>query len=420
VPLIAGCKHQLQVTIPPETVEEETERVVNQIRTRARIPGFRPGKAPASMVRLRFADEIRQEVLKTLIPRHLYQQIQAEGLLPVAAPDVSDVLYEPGEPLRFRAEFEVFPEFDLQPYRDLPVDYNAPEATEEEVAAQLEQVREQHAVYRNLDPRPLTDGDIAVIRLQSTATPPGVAPIRQEELNVELGSKDTLMEFTASLRGLSPGEQTKTEVHYPDDYGQPRLAGKSVIYQIEVLGLRSKELPEINDELAKDAGDYRGLEELRTRLRAEILEHKRHEAQLQTKAKLLDALVDAHDFPVPEKLVERQISTHVERGLQALAEQGVDPSKVRLDWQKIQQSQEPRSIREIKGGLILEKIAEVEHIRASQEEIDRQVQIHARQTGQPVAAAREKLVKAGALDRIRVQICQDKALQFLFEHARKG
>ncbi|MBI3694593.1 MAG: trigger factor [Acidobacteria bacterium] len=419
MPLVEGCKHELEITIAPETVEQETERVVTKLASRAKIPGFRPGKAPASMVRIRFADEIRQQVMDALIPRHLYQQIEAEGLHPVGTPDVSDVHFHPGEPLKFKAEFEVLPEFELQEYRGLSVKYDDPETTEEEIAEELERIREKHAVYRNLDPRPLADGDIAVIRLESKTTPQGVDPIRQEELTVEIGGKETLAAFTESLRGLSPGDQCDLEVTYPEDYGERRLAGQTVAFHLHAHGLRSKELPDLNDELAKDEGDFRDLDELRARIRSEIEAAKRDHARREAKSKLLEALVDAHDFPVPEKLVERQISAHVERSLRSLAQQGVDPTKVRLDWNKIHEVEQPRSTREIKAGLILDRIAAEEKIRVTNEEIDRQVQSYARQTSQPAAAARAKLAEQGALDRMSTQIRNEKTLEFLFEQARK-
>ncbi|HJY86992.1 MAG TPA: trigger factor [Candidatus Acidoferrales bacterium] len=419
LPLLEGCKHELEITVPPETVALETERVINKIKSRAKIPGFRPGKAPSSMVQIRFADEIRREVVEALIPRHLYQQIEAEGLRPVGTPDVSDVQFEAGAPLRFKAEFEVLPDFELKGYRGLRVPYNEPEVTEEEIAAGLEHVREKHAGYRNLDPRPIADGDVAVVRLTSKVTPPGVAPIQQDELNVEIGGKETLPAFTDNLVGANPGDKREVEVTYPEDYGERKLAGKTVTFDIEILGLRSKELPELNDELAKDEGDFRNLEELRDRIRAELEAAKRDQAHRDTKAKLVDMLVEAHDFPVPEALIEKQTSANVERSLRALAEQGIDPAKLDLDWKKIQEAEQPRSAREVKAGLILDKIAAQEHIRATQEEIDREVHNFARRTGQPVTAARAKLNEQGTLNRISIQMRNEKTLQFLFEQATK-
>jgi trigger factor len=192
-----------------------------------------------------------------------------------------------------------------------------------------------------------------------------------------------------------------------------------VTFRVEVLGLRSKELPDLNDELARDEGDYKDLEELRTKIRNEIQAAKRDQAQREAKAKLIEQLVDAHDFPVPDTLVEQQIRSNVERGLRSLADRGVDPTKLRLDWKKIQEVEQPRSVREIKATLILDKIAAEEHIRPSQEEIDRQVQIYARQVNEPVAAVRARLAEQGGLNRIASQIRHEKTLQFLWEQARK-
>ena len=419
MPLVEGCKHELEITVPPETVEQETQKVVQKIKVRAKIPGFRPGKAPVSMVKARFAADIRQEVIETLIPKFFYQQVETEGLRVVGSPDISEVHLEPGEPMKFKAEFEVLPDFELGEYRGLTVAYAEPEATDDEITAALERVRERHAEYRNLDPRALADGDIALVRLRSTATPPGVEPIRQDEIMVQIGGADTLPEFTAGLREASPGDAREIAVAYPEDYGERKLAGQSVTYQVEILGLRSKELPELNDELAQDEGDFRNLEELRERIRTELEAAKREQAQREAKDKLVEALVDAHDFPVPEKLVERQIRANLERGLRSLAERGVDPTKLRLDWKKIQESEQPRSIRNVKAGMILDRIASQEHLRTTQDEVDRQVQLYARQINEPVAVARTRLTEQGALDRIASQIRHEKTLQFLFEQARK-
>jgi len=419
MPLVQGCRHELEVTVPAETVEQETERVVTKIRNRARIPGFRPGKAPTSMVRVRFAEEIRREVIDTLIPRHLFEQLETEGLRPVGDPSVSDVSLEPGAPLSFKAEFEVLPQFELKEYRGLRVEYHEQEASEEEITEALERIREKHAVYRNLDPRPLADGDTAVLRLASVEAPPGVGPIQRDEVHATMGGSDTLPEFSAALRGLSPGEGARLEVNYPKDYSEPKLAGQRVVYQADVLGLRSKELPELNDELAKDEGDFQNLEELRERVRAEIELAKRQEAQREAKSKLVDALVDTHDFPLPEGLVERQTNANIERGLRVMAQHGIDVAGLKMDWNKLQETEQPRTIREIKAGLILDRIAAEEHIRATSEEVDRQVQLYARQNSQPVAAARAKLAEQGALNRMGAQIRYDKTLQFLFEQARK-
>jgi len=175
----------------------------------------------------------------------------------------------------------------------------------------------------------------------------------------------------------------------------------------------------LNDELAKDEGDFRDLEELRDRARAEIQAAKRDQAQREAKAKLVDTLIDAHDFSVPEVLVERQVRANLDRGIRSLAESGVDPSKLSIDWKKVHEREQPRAAREVKATLLLDRVASAEHLHATQDEVDRQVQLYARQISEPVAVARAKLAEQGALDRIASQIRHEKTLQFLFEQSRK-
>ena len=251
---------------PPHEVESETGRVIADIQKRAKLPGFRPGKAPASLIRKQFSGDIRQQVLESLIPKYLQQQFEAENLNVVGRPDIKDVHFHDGEPLSFKAEFEVVPEIELQEYHDVEVPYHDPEVTDEDVEKRLSEIREQKAQYVNVDPRPLEDGDFAVVALESLAGVEG-EPVKQDEMVLEMGGPDTFEAFTENLRGLSPGDEKEFDVTYPEDYGAPRLAGKTVKFHATVKGMRRKELPELNDEFAQDLGDYRNVDELRDAIR---------------------------------------------------------------------------------------------------------------------------------------------------------
>ena len=413
-----SIRRTLELTIPAPEVEEETERVVESIRKRVQLPGFRPGKVPAGIVRRRYQEEIRHDVLERLIPKYLFKRTEEEGLNVVGTPNVTDVHFSPGEPLRFKAEFEVAPEIELKQYKDLPVPYQDPEVSEADIDQRIEELREQKAEYVNVDPRPIAAGDHAVVALESVSGITG-PPIKQDELTLHIGGEDTLPGFSEALTGLSPGDEKEFDVTYPEDYAQPRLAGKTVRFRARVKGIRRKELPEVNDEFARDLGDYQNLDELREAVRKAIFAERQYVAQEEAKNKLVDALVDAHDFPVPEAYIERQIEAQVERRLQLLAAEGVDPRSVRLDWQKLKESQRDKAIREVKATLLLDKIADAEGIHATQDEVDREVQRLARQTREPVAAVRMRLEKEGALGRIAARIRTEKTLSFLFDHARK-
>ena len=415
--VIEGCKHSLELSIPVAEVEKETERVVAQIQSKVRLPGFRPGKAPLSLVKTRFASDIRQDVIEALVPKFFRAAAEKDNLQVVGRPDITDVHFHAGEPLTFKAQFEVAPNFDLGDYRGVTITYSEPEIADADIDERLEQIRDQKAEYANEEPRPLVDGDYAVVSLESIA---GVAEkVSQDELMLKIGDEHTMQAFSDNLRGASPDDVREFDITYPADYERKTLAGRTVKFRAVVKAVRRKELPELNDEFAKDLGDYQTLEELKEVIRKGIMQEREQRAQDAAKHQLLDKLVDEHDFPLPETYVERQIEINVENQLRGLVAQGLDPKQLQLDWQKVRESQKGRAARDVKASLILDKISEREAIGATQEEVDREVQKIARQQREAVAVTRAKLQKEGALARIASHIRTEKTLSFLFEHARK-
>jgi trigger factor len=416
--LVEGCKHSLEISIPVEVVETETSRVVDDIQKRAKLQGFRPGKAPANLIRKQFAGDIRQKVLENLIPVHLQKQLDAENLSVVGTPDVSDVHFHVSEPLKFKATFEVYPTVELGEYHNVEVPYQDPEVTEEDIATRIDEIRQQKAQYINIDPRPVVDGDFAVVSLESLAGVTG-DPVKTDEMVLEIGAAETFAAFTENLRGLTPGDEKDFEVAYPEDYGSEKLAGKTVKFHAVLKGLRRKELPELDDEFAQELGDYRTVDELKEAVRKAIFAQRQSDAQLEARNRIMDKLVDAHDFPVPEAFVERQIKTRVEQRLRAMAEQGIDPLKLKLDWEKVKESQRDKAIREVKASILLGKVSERESIHATRDEVDAEVEKVARQQRKPVAAVHMEFEKDGTLGRIASHIQTEKTLSYLFEHARK-
>ena len=416
--LVEGCKHSLEISIPVDVVESETSRVVDDIQKRAKLQGFRPGKAPANLIRKQFAGDIRQKVLENLIPVHLQKQLDAENLNVVDTPDISDVHFHDFAPLKFKATFEVFPEVALGEYNNVEVPYQDPEVTDEDIAKRIDEIREQKAQYINIDPRPVVDGDFAVVSLESLEGVNG-EPVKTDEMVLEIGAKETFEAFTENIRGLTPGDEKDFEVVYPEDYGSEKLAGKTVKFHAVLKGLRRKELPELDDEFAQELGDYRTVDELKEAVRKAIFSQRQNEAQQEAKNQIVDKLVDAHDFPVPEAFVERQIKNRVEQRLRAMAEQGIDPRKLQLDWDKVKESQREKAVREVKASILLGKVSERESIRATRDEVDGEVEKAARQMRKPVAAVHMEFEKDGTLGRIASHIQTDKTLNFLFEHARK-
>lgn len=415
--LIEGCKHELAFTIPLWDVEAETEKVLADLQKKARLPGFRPGKAPLSIIRSRFEPDIRQQVLENLVPKALGQRFRDENLNVVGQPSIKDLKWEKGEAIEFRAEFEVSPEFELGDYIGIEAPYAEPAAADTEIDERLAKLREQKAQFVNEEPRPAADGDHAVIAIRSLSG--AEPPVESNDMVVEIGDADTVPEFTDNLRGVSPGETREFSVTYPENYGQERLAGKSVLFHVELKQLRRKELPVLDDEFAQELGDFQTLDEVREAIRTAILREKEQEAQEKAKTAIIDKLVESHVFAVPEAFVDRQIEVQAENYLRTLQAQGVDISQIKLDWEKLKESQTERATRDVRASLLLEKIADREAIGATGDDIDKEVQRISRQTKEAPAVVRLKLEKNGELSRIAARIRTEKTLNFLFDKSRK-
>jgi trigger factor len=412
----ADCKRSVEIEIPLEEVEKTKERVTSSLRQRVKLPGFRPGKAPLTMIQSRFQSDIRQEVLEMLLPQAFRDQMDKDHVKVVGQPNITDLTFEPGQPIRFKAAFEVAPEVELAEYRGLPAKYEEPVVTDEEVDKRLESMRENKAEYVNLDPRPLEAHDFVLVHLKSLE---GLAEAIDQDVQIQVGGDDTLAAFNEALLGMQPDETKQVDVTYPDDYGQENLAGKTIKFELTPKTVRKKELPVLDDEFARDLGDFKTLDELKDAVRKAIFGEKQYAASQVAKEEIIDHLVERNQFPVPETYVDRQIENQVKMQLRDLAGRGIDPNSIQLDWTKLKEHQAEKAVRNVRASLLLEKIAEKEGISATKDEVDAELQRIARQEREAVAVTRARLDKDGTLSRIAGHIQTEKTLQFLFEHSQK-
>ena len=416
--LVEGCRHRLEITIPASAFQAESANALEKVRQKVRLKGFRPGKAPSAIIRQYYMGEIRQEALDKLIPEYLKREYDRQNLQVVSRPEIKDLAIKESGEVFFKAELEVAPEFELGTYRGVEVPYAEPQVSDEEINARLEQLRESKAEFVNVDPRPAQDGDHCLVTLESVAGLEG-EPMRQDDINIEIGGKDTFEAFTQALRDAQPGETREAEITYPEGYAAERLAGKTVRFRIHLKQIRLKELPELNDEFAKDLGDFQNLEELKAEVSKAIFREKESAAQAAAKNAIIEKLVDAHDFPVPEVYVDQQVQGIVEGQLRSLAAQGVDVGKIKLNWEELRKAQAERARRDVRASLILEKVASAESIFTTQEEVDAELSRISRQQREPIAAVRMRLEKDGTLARIASRIRTEKTLGYLFERAVK-
>ena len=416
-----GVKREISVEIPAPEVARETEVIIQKYQKMARLPGFRRGHVPASIIRQRFAEDLKSDVVEALVPRYFRKETEKLGMLPVSQPRVTDLHIHEGEPLRFKASFEVMPEIPVEGYKELRADKREIAITDEEVEQALTSVREQHATFTSVEGRPLAEGDFAQASLDGKPKDKKDAttqPVHMDEVLIEIGGKNTVAEFSENLRGASAGDERSFEVSYAEDTSDKRLAGKTLVYSVKVQAIKQKTLPELNDEFAKELGEFTSIDQIRKQIRENLEAEKRHTAEHEAKDKLVAELVKRNEFEVPESLVERQIDVRLERGLRALASQGMKMEDLKkMDLPRLRVGQREQALQDVKSSLLLERIAELERIEAGEEELNSEIESLAKQSKQTPEAVRARLTQDGGLDRIRNRIRSEKTLNFLYHQS---
>ena len=428
----SATKREIQVEIPVEDVARQTDSLIQKYQKVARIPGFRRGHVPASIIRQRFSEEIKTDMVEALVPRFFRQEAERLSLHPVSQPRVTDLHLHDGEPLRFKAAFEVLPEIKLQGYKELRADKPEIAVSEADVEQAFADLRERHASFNPVEGRALADGDFAQVSLDGhpKAEPasgegkPGEGkpaegqPVHMDEVLVEIAGKNTMPEFTEHLRGTNPGDERTFDVSYPEDTQDKRLAGKTFSYAVKVQAIKQKSLPELNDEFAKQLGQFQTMDDVRKAIREQMEAERKHEAEHAAKEKLVGELIQRNDFEVPDSLIEQQIDIRLERGLRALAAQGLTAEQMKkMDLNRLRVGQREQAIHDVKAALLLERVAEEENVQVSDEEVNRELEALAKQSKQTSEAVRARLTRDGGLDRIRTRIRNEKTLDFLYRQS---
>jgi len=412
------CTRELVLDIPAEEVSKAYGKVVGNYRKHAKIPGFRAGKVPESVIKRRYSTEIRKDVIDSLLPERFNNAVAELGVRPVGQPRVTELKVEDGAPLHVKAVFEFVPAFSIEGYQSVTVPKPAVEITEEEVRAELAQLRESRATVEPVEEdRALVDGDWAQITYKGLIEGEAdAAPVAGEDTLVELGGKDTVAAFSDALKGAKPGQELKAEVIYPADYAEAKLAGRTVAYDVEVKAIKKRTLPDLDDDFAKELGAYESFADLEGRVREHLASRKKRSVEGETKDRLFAALTEKYPFPVPESLVQEQIDARLDRGLRALAAQGMETEQMRkLDFARLRAAQRESAAAEVRTFILLDRIASEENITVSDEELDHELQLAALQSREPLDALKVRLTEDGGLARIREQLRREKTASVLYE-----
>jgi trigger factor len=440
-------RKNLVVEIPSTTVDAEIDKIARDYGKAARIPGFRPGKVPAKVVRQRFRDQILHDVAHGLIPRAVDEALRERGVEPVDTPDIKDVVVEEGQPLKFTATFDTVPPIDPGDYATIQLQRGGVKVDDAAVDQALAGLRERGARYEPVDDRGIEHGDSVLMDLirttqgkdskddkeskeqtEAESTGPEAAEgghletqsDTHENVTVDIGATANPPGFDAQLAGLTTGATKTFDVKYPDDYTIKELAGTTVSYDVTVKTIRKRIVPDLDDAFAKDLGDFASLDALKTRVREDLEHEATHEADRELRANLMKQLATRVTFEVPRALLEREIDRRVEEFVRRLIDQQIDPMKTNINWEDFRERQREAAAETVRGALVLDEVARRESVAVTTDDIEAEVAKYAEQTGRTPAAVRARLEKEGGIGRLYSGLRRERAIDFLLSRATIG
>lgn len=425
-------RKNLVVEIESTVVDAEIDKVSRDYSKAARIPGFRPGKVPAKVVRQRFRDQILHDVAHGLIPRAVDEALRERGVEPVDTPDIKDVVVEEGQPLKFTASFDTVPPIDPGDYSTIELRRAGMQVEAAAVDEALEGLRERSARYEPVEGRGIQKGDSVLMDLVRTArTEPSIvltdadAPAENAEtksdnhqnVTVDIGAAANPPGFDEALLGLTTGDDKTFDITYPADYAIKELAGTTVTYEVTVKAIRKRMVPALDDEFAKDLGEFESLEALRARVQEDLQHEAKHEAEREMRAELMKQLATRVTFDVPQALLEREIDRRVEEFVRRLIDQQIDPMKTNINWEDFRERQKEAAAEAVRGALVLDEVARRENVAVSQEDVEAEIARYAERTGRTPAAVRARLEKEGGIGRLYTGLRRERAIDFLLSRA---
>jgi trigger factor len=415
---LSETRKSVAVEIPSDIVDAQIDRVARSYSRQARIPGFRQGKVPPTLIKKRFREQILHDVAHDLIPRAISEALRERGLEPVDTPDVKDVSLDEGQALTFTATFETLPPIDPGSIETISLRRPAVTLEEDAVEKTLAQLQTRGARFEPVEGRGIDEGDTVTLDVERKPASAGEKSDHHPDVVVEIGGKANPPGFDAELKGLEAGARKEFTIHYPDDYAVKEMAGTSVDYAVMVKDLRKRVLPALDDEFAKDVGEFDTLEALRERIRQDLQREAEAEADRNLKADLLKQLAARVVVDIPDSLVEREIDRRTEEFARRLMDQQIDPRRANIDWDQFRDSQREASRESVKSALVLDEIARRENITVTDEDIDKDVAQFAERNGRTPASVRARLEKEGALPGLSAGLRRERTIDYILSKAQ--
>ncbi|MBD3415186.1 MAG: trigger factor [Candidatus Aminicenantes bacterium] len=409
------CQKEMKITIPEEQVNKEYQKALSHFSGQAKIKGFRQGKAPIDLVKQMYQEDIKNAIINNLAPQAINKAFSEKKLNPVSSPVITDLDYQEGKALNLTFRFEVWPEFDLPPYKNITVKKEETDVSSKDVDKSLEDLREKSAKFNSVENRGADQDDYVFAEIKGMDLETKKM-LPTEKTVVLVGHPDNEKSLNEALQGMKAEEQKKFTVEYPNDHKNKRLAGKTIQYTVQVLSIKVKSLPELNDDFAKDLGEFKDLKSLKQEIKKELRSAKKNHSQQSLTEKIMSQISDKVDIDLPETMVQQETRSNIERvlssrpqGQQKLSAQEMD--KLKKDAQK-------KAKDSIKNHLILNKISEKENIEISDEELEKEYKSLAETNKVPVARIKEYMNQEGRKDNLKQNLRIRKTIDFIIDNAK--
>jgi trigger factor len=415
---ITPVKKKVQIEIAEEQVARQIDSIYADLKKSAKIKGFRPGKVPRQILERYFKDYVKGEAAQKLIQESCPKAFEESNLHPVSTPVIDPQELESGKPFQYSAIVEIKPDFKMEGYFGLSIEGKKEEVREEEVEGRLKGLQNLYANLKTVaEPRPIRDGDFAIVDYEASMDGRPLDEGKALDYTVEVGSGRFIPAIEEKLVGSKLEEEKEIEVSFPADYGYKKWAGKTLVFHVKIKEIKEKILPSLDDELAKDLGKYSSLEELRDHLKQEIEKEKKAALDRKLKDQLVDELIKANPFDLPESLVEEQTKSLVSDAKTRLTSQGVAFESLGVTEDKLKEDFRETAQKQVRTFLIIEKVSEKEGITVTDDEVEERLKEISERTHQKLDAVKRYYEKNEMIPEIKAGILNNKTLNLLLEKA---
>jgi trigger factor len=409
---ISDCKREIELVVPKDEVKKEFDEAIEHFANRVKIKGFRPGKAPRDIVKQMYLSEIRESVVNSLAPKALNKELKKHNLFPIGNPIINKLTFDLGQPLQMTAQFEVWPEFELPDYKNIPITEKKASVTQKEITQALEDLVQKSAEYTPIEGRGVKNEDyvIAEIKGQDKRTN---KLLPTEKTVILAGHIENEQALNENLKGLKQEEQAEFVVKYDKDHMNKKLAGKEIAYTLKVLSIKEKTFPELNDEFAKGLGEFNDLKDLKAEVKKQLVAAKKEQTKGDMADDIIQTISDRVSFDLPESVVEQEYLAILQRFLSSQQAQSLQKE----DAEKIKDDAKKKAQQKLKNHLILSRISEKEKIEVKAEDIEEEIKILAAANNMPIAQAKAQIKKEGHDEEIENRVRLKKTVDFLLKNA---